>query len=210
MKASLGGWDWRKNREGLGRSWGGARCIWGRSSQGEELCNSRYVFQKLARKPCGCRRWAGGSQEETQCQRWPAARQSGVTEASAKPLCIIRSEVQRHWKFEGEWWHFLGTLNGCYAENRLELRQRARSEVGRVRRLPQDLRSDIMVDCNRVIGMVREMAKFWTRFEGRWFADGFCMEYEKKNKMIARFWIQSTGKMELLLTEKRKKMGVAV
>lgn len=36
------------------------------------------------------------------------------------------------------------------------------------------------------------------------------MEYEKKNKMIARFWIQSTGKMELLLTEKRKKMGLEV
>ena len=104
----------------------------------------------------------------------------------------------------------MSTLSCCYAENRLESRQRARSEVGRVRRLLQDLRSDIMVDCNRVIGMVGEMVKFWTHFEGKGFADGFCMEYERKNKMIARFRTLSTGKMELLLTEKRKKMRVEV
>lgn len=36
--------------------------------------------------------------------------------------------------------------------------------------------------------MMGEMAKFWTCFEGRGFANGFYMEYKRETKLITRLW----------------------
>ena len=85
------------------------------------------------------------------------------------------------------------------------MRHTARPIVGRVGELLQDFSSDI-VDCNRVIGMMGEMPKFWTCFEGRGFANGFYMGYKRENKLITRLWpYYQEKKMELLPTGKRKK-----
>ena len=55
-----------------------------------------------------------------------------------------------------------------------------------------------MVNCNRVIGLAGDMAKFWMCFEGRRLSGGFYMEYERnKEQNESETLVLSTGKVEL-------------